>query len=250
MKPYWIFDKLDAQAFEALRQYRQMIGLAEPVATVTDVNERFRVMGAWLDGLAPWDIFMTATFRYRPRRLPGPGGLARVESIPADGRYARPASFRGSFQLGDFSIRPQMRPAPEQYVRHTFDRLRRFLQRTVRAPVAYDVGFEAGAISGQSHFHALLHARGLSEVRRDELWRILYDNFGCALVLPFEPERGAGWYFAAAYVGKRSLGWDLHIPGRSHLHNKPAPGGRAAPVAPSANLERSFFRIHPRGWHR
>ncbi len=46
MKPYWIFDKLDAQAFEALRQYRQMIGLAEPVATVTDVNERFRVMGA------------------------------------------------------------------------------------------------------------------------------------------------------------------------------------------------------------
>jgi hypothetical protein len=248
MKPYWILDKLDAEAFEALRQYRRMIGLPDAVPTAAQVSERFKVMGRWLDTLARWDLFVTATFRHRPRRLAGPGGLARVELVPSDGQYMRPTS--RSFPLCDFSLRPQMRPASEAKVRHTFDRFRRFLQRTVHAPVAYDVGFEAGMLSGQAHFHALLHARRLREVRRDELWRILYDSFGCALVLPFEPERGAGWYFASAYVGKRSLGWDLHVPGRSHLRRCPALGGRAAPVAASVNLERSFFHVHPRGWHR
>src|SRR5713226_8339884 len=156
MKPYWILDKMDAQAFEALRQYRRMIGLPDVVPRAMQVSERFKVTGAWLDGLVPWDILLTATFRHRPRRLPGPRGLARVESIPSNGRFARPASLRGSFSVNDFSLRLQMRPAPEQYVRHTFDRFRRFLQRTVRAPVAYDVGFEAGMLSGQAHFHALL----------------------------------------------------------------------------------------------
>jgi len=250
MKPYWVFDKLDAQAFEALRAYRKKIGLSDEPPAATQVSERFRAIGEWIDRLARWDIYMTGTFRHRPYRLPGPGGLARVEVVPSDGRYIRPASPVGSFPRKDFTIRPQMRPAPERYVRHTFDRFRLFLQRTLRAPVAYHVGFEAGVLSGQAHFHALLSARRLRDVRREELWNILYDNFGCALVLPFEPERGAGWYFGAAYVGKRSLGWDLHIPGRSHLRRDPAAGGRAAPVVPSANLERSFFRIHPKGWHR
>ena len=218
--------------------------------SATQPSERFRVTGAWLDGLAPWDIFVTGTFRHRPCLMPGPRSLARMESVPFDGKYSRPATFCGSFPAHDFSLRPQMRPVSERYVRGTFDRFRRFLQRTLRAPVSYDVGFEAGMISGQAHFHALLQARGLREIRRDELWRILFDNFGCALVLPFEPERGAGWYFAAAYVGKRSLGWDVHIPGRSHLRNFPARGGRSASVAPSACLPRSFFRVHPKGWHR
>jgi hypothetical protein len=250
MKPYWVFDKLDAAAFEALREYRRMIGLADAVPTATQVSERFRITGRWLDTLALWDLFITATFRYRPRRLAGPGGLARVELVPSDGEYSRAALPGDSFPLKDFSLRSQVRPASENYVRHSFDRFRRFLQRTLHAPVSYDVGFEAGIISGQAHFHALLHARGLREVRRDELWRILYDNFGCALVLAFEPGRGAGWYFALAYVGKRSLGWDLHIAGRSHLRNRPAIGGHAPSIAPSANCERSFFRVHPRGWHR
>jgi hypothetical protein len=95
-----------------------------------------------------------------------------------------------------------------------------------------------------------MQAHRLCEVRRDELWRILFDNFGCALVLPFQRERGAGWYLASSYIGKRPLGWDVHVPGQSHLRNLPGTGGRAVSVAPSANLERSFFRVHPRGWHR
>lgn len=250
MKPYWIFSKMDAAAFEAIRQYRRMVGLTADVPSAKQVSERFKITGQWLDTLAPWDLFVTATFRYRPRRLPGPRGLARVELVPSDSRYTRPASPGGSFPLTGLSIRPQMCPDSENKVRHTFDRFRRFLQRTLHEPVAFDVGFEAGVLSGQTHFHALLHARGLREIRRDELWQILYDNFGCALLLPFEPGRGAGWYFALAYVNKRSLGWDLHIPGRSHLRNLPASGGRALPVAPSANCERSFFHVHPRGWHR
>jgi hypothetical protein len=244
--------------------YRHSVGLEDSSTMSPDVLEAkitaaakrqaFAALGAWIDRLRRWDIFVTCTFRPIVRRDSNRCGFARQELGLKD--YARlplfvdaEKSFR-SLGARDFELRLVSRTPSENYVRGFFNRFRLKLQRDLGTPISFWTGFEAGPISGQNHFHALIGGRGLRDSRRTELWEWLHRHAGRSLVLPFEPDRGAGWYLALAYVGKRPLGWDCHVHGRSRLTRTPTVCGGGRDVVRSASMPRSFFHATCQRWHR
>jgi hypothetical protein len=252
---HYIFSRLDCEAMQALANFRRLVGvddgamltpaIVEAAIASTSKRQAFLEIGDFVDGLRRWDLFATVTFRPLVRREANPRGLARLELAVKN--YERLPLFRGAEQnypqlsCRDFEYRLASRTASENYVRGFFDRFRRKLQRDLGTPVSYFVGFEAGPSSGQNHFHALLGARGLRDIRRRDLWEWLHANAGRSLILPFERERGAGWYLAVGYVGKRPLGWDCHVHGRLRLRRKPTGNAGGRDVVPSADMERPFF---------
>jgi hypothetical protein len=135
------------------------------------------------------------------------------------------------------------------YVQGFFSRWVEGLTQKLLQRVDYFVGFEAGTQSGANHFHALVAAEGLRDYSRKELWQELFDSAGRSLVLPFDPGRGAGWYLAAAYVGKKQLGWDVSVGNRALISPRPARGGgqdlALSPALPSRRFHSTLER-----WHR
>jgi hypothetical protein len=243
-----IFSRQDLEAHEALRNYRRSIGLDPELPRVS--SPALSRMGEWIDGLAPWQLFITATFRPVRRRWGNPRGFAAVENIVKDARQV--SGFR-TLRSTDFGSNLASRSPSIEYVKGFFERFIHSLETDLSCRLSYFVGFEAGRISGANHFHALLSTACVDapfEFWRRGLWQTLYRNAGRALILPFEKDRGAGWYLAAAYVGKRPLGWDVHIHGRTHLTRRPKPGGHALPVAPSALCARDYFHLSLPRWHR
>lgn len=258
-----ILSRIDRAAMKAIADYRRSIGL-DSEATMTPAlleaklaetakRQAFHDIGAFVDGLRRWDLFVTATFRPIVRREANPRGLAKVELGLK--HYAPLPLFREQqknltdLRARDFELRRISRSPSEGFVRRFFTNFRLKLQRELGTPVSYFTGFEASPLSGQNHFHALLGARGLEDVSRKELWQWLFDNAGRSLILPFERDRGAGWYLGLAYVGKRPLGWDFHVHGRSRLTRDSASGG-GHDVATSAVMPRPFFHATLGRWHR
>jgi len=113
--------------------------------------------------------------------------------------------------------------------RKSHDRLVRWLDRTHASPPRYFVGYEVGE-QGRGHLHALYHGIRVFPLQRtlgaigagsstgaglgtggstevpflwlSEWWR---REFGRAQVVPYNPDRGAGYYLTK-YVTKE-LGW-------------------------------------------
>jgi hypothetical protein len=243
-----IYSRPDLEAHEALRTYRTSIGLAPELHGVP--NPVFSKLGGWIDGLAPWEMFTTTTFRPVRRRWGNPRGFAAVENNVKDPRQI--SGFR-TLRSTDFASSLASRSPSPLYVSGFFDRFISSLQRDFCCRLNYFVGFESGVTTGMNHFHALIStARGDAPFTfwRKGVWAWLHRHAGRSLVLPFEKDRGAGWYLAAAYIGKRPLGWDVHIHGRTHLTRRPKPGGHASPIAHSAECGRDFFHMTHTGWHR
>lgn len=242
------FSRGDLEAHEALRKYRKSIGL-EPELPSTP-NRMLARMGQWIDGLAPWDLFVTATFRPVHRRWGNPRGFAGVETAVRNPRSI--SAFR-TLRTGDYETRLASRSPSFQYVAGFFDRFIRSLETDLRCRLNYFVGFESGTTSGANHFHALIsvsRSEGEFDFWRKGLWMWLYREAGRALILPFEKDRGAGWYLSMAYVGKRPLGWDVHIDGRTHRTRKPKPGGHLPTAFPSAHVQSDLFHLSLPRWHR
>lgn len=243
-----VFSRQDLEAHEALRNYRLSIGLDPELPRAS--NSVFLAQGEWIDRLAPWEMFITATFRPVRRRWGNPRGFAAVESIVTD---AHRASMFRSLRSTDFQTSLASRSPSPQYVSGFFDRFIHSLQEDLKCRLSYFVGFEAAPLSGMNHFHALIstaRADAPFDFWRKGVWAWLHRQAGRSLVLPFEKDRGAGWYLAAAYVGKRPLGWDVHIHGRTHLMRRPNPGGHRLPVVPSAECPRDCFHLSLPKWHR
>jgi hypothetical protein len=259
-----MISQLDAQAMTAICENRYMTGIdSNPDVTPQQLEAKmaqtlkrqaFLDLGRWIDSLRRWDIFVTCTFRPIVRRESNARGFARLELALKN--YARLPLFKDqekllySLRARDFELRLASRTPSEGYVRAFFNRFRSKLRRDLGTPISYWTGFEAGPISGQNHFHSLLGARSLRELRRTELWDWLHRHSGRSLVLPFERERGAGWYLALAYVGKRPLGWDCHVHGRSRLTRTPAKCSGGHEVVLSADMARPFFHATCPRWHR
>src|SRR5215469_14328347 len=223
-----IYSRLDQEAFENLEQYRISIGLP----AVADLQRPARIseIGAWADNAVcdtsgkTWDVFATGTFRPIIRRWRNPRGFAAVETALKE----RDPSTR-FIEFGDYTERLASHSPSEAHVQRVFYEWIARVKQGLRTRVDFFVGFEAGRISGANHFHALLAAQNLREqltreaellrqsreagksvhdfVKNDNLmlWGYLYRVAGRSLVLPFDPGRGAGWYIAAAYVGKKQL---------------------------------------------
>jgi hypothetical protein len=243
-----VYSRMDLEAHEALRNYRISIGLEPELPSAP--NPMFSKMGAWIDSLSPWDMFITTTFRPVPRRWGNPRGLAAMENKVKDIKQL--SNFR-TLRASDFDSSLASRSPSPMYVSGFFDRFIESLQKDCSCRLNYFVGFESGVMSGMNHFHALVstaRADAPFDFWRKGIWRSLKREAGRSLVLPFEKDRGAGWYLAAAYVGKRPLGWDVHVYGRTHLTRRPKPGGHAAPVVPSAECRRDLFHMTHTGWHR
>jgi len=237
-----IYAKLDQEAQKALQDYRLAIGL-QPVSEF-ERPKKIVEIGGWVDGLRSWDLFVTTTFRSQIRRWKNSAGFAALETGIAKG-----AERRSTLSSRDFTQRLASHTPSAGYVQRFFSGWVEGLTEKLRQRVDYFVGFEAGTQSGANHFHALLAADGLRDHSRRELWQDLFDSAGRSLVLPFDPGRGAGWYLAAAYVGKKQLGWDVRVGNRALVTSRPAPGG-GRDLMPSPALPRSFFHSTLGSWHR
>lgn len=133
---------------------------------------------------------------------------------------------------------------------------------------ASDVGWviaeEFGALGGRWHAHGLI--AGVSRLERKFWWREAFRRFGRTRIEPFDPEQ-AGTFYAAKYAAKAlgqihfggtlsgvQLGRVMRVDGRrvwaDLLAARSAPCGTHGVVAPSANVERTFFRLGMRRWHR
>lgn len=265
-----IYSRLDQEAQKSLQDYRISIGL--PGIGEFQRPPKIEQIGAWVDALAyeklrrPWDIFVTGTFRPIVRRWRNPRGFAAIETSVREPSLT-------SLQARDFTERLSSHSPSEEYIRRFFDEWIQRLSDGLSTRVDFFVGFEAGRVSGANHFHSLLAAEGLREqmtlegelllrarearksvqefVLNEELllWGYLYRTAGRSLILPFDPGRGAGWYIAAAYVGKKQLGWDISVGDQARIPRQPKNGG-AVDVAKSASLTRDSYHMTLTRWHR
>jgi hypothetical protein len=268
-----IYSRLDQEAHKALEDYRISIGL--PAVAEFKRPPKIIQIGEWVDALAyqqlgkSWDLFVTGTFRPVTRRWGNPRGFAVVETSLRGGQ-----PFTRALCSSDFVQRLASRSPSEGYVQRFFYDWVRRLTEALLTRVDFFVGFEAGGVSGANHFHALLAADEIRQqlereaellrqyreagtsvqefVRNEEdllLWGYLYGAAGRSLVLPFDQGRGAGWYLAAAYIGKKQLGWDVSVGNRALICHRPKKGG-GVDVVKSPEFSRGFYHMTLTRWHR
>ena len=130
--------------------------------------------------------------------------------------------------------------------------------------VGWVIAEEFGALGGRWHAHGLVS--GVSRLERQFWWREAFRRFGRSRIEPFNPER-AGALYAAKYAAKAlgkihfggtlagvelsrvirvhgRRGWDDCFAGSSE------PTCTHGVIAPSAPVEKTFFRMGMRRWHR
>ena len=268
-----IYSRHDQEAHEGLQAYRISIGL--PAVAEFQLPPKTQQIGEWVDGLAyehlgkPWDVFVTATFRPMIRRWSNGRGFAELETCVARGDGSP-----RSLGLRDYGERLASHSPSQDYVQRFFGDWTERLAQGLKCRLDFFVGFEAGRVSGANHFHALLAAdtppgtaeesrlqlfrryrqagKSVREFARNKdllLWGYLYRTAGRSLILPFDPGRGAGWYIAAAYVGKKQLGWDISIGDQALRKSAPAKGG-IIDRTKSAELTRDLYHMTHTRWHR
>jgi hypothetical protein len=131
--------------------------------------------------------------------------------------------------------------------------------------IGWVVAEEFGRVGGRWHCHLLVS--GVSALRRQFWWREAFRRFGRTRIEPFDPDRAAAFY-AAKYaaksfggihfggaLGDRELHRLAHSPdGRRYwedsLSESSQPTTTHGVIVPSANVERLFFRLGLRRWHR
>jgi hypothetical protein len=258
----------EEQVRESLAKYRESIGLSPELPTAAR-STKFVQFGEWVDSLATWDLFPTITFEPRPRRASNPRGLARVET-----RVRRGVGHNATLAASDFesalcTTTPGLDGVRTFFSRWVYD----VLTPGLHTRVDYYVGFEAGNLTGITHIHALLAGQGLRERFEQEqdawrqaqatgitarefcrnreylLWPFLFREAGRSVVVPFIPALGAGWYLAAAYIGKKPLGWDVSVGNRALIQRRPSQGG-GADVTRSAEVSRGIMHNTLGRWHR
>ncbi len=133
---------------------------------------------------------------------------------------------------------------------------------------ASDVGWvfaeEFGALGGRWHAHGLIS--GVSRLERRFWWQEAFRRFGRTRIEPFDPGRAGAFYaakYAAKTLGKIHFGGTLsgvelsrvvRVEGRRAWDDSFAvssePSHTHAVALPSAGVEKTFFRLGLRRWHR
>ena len=131
--------------------------------------------------------------------------------------------------------------------------------------IGWVIAEEFGALGGRWHCHGLIY--GVSHLHRRFWWAEAFRRFGRTRIDPFDRAR-AGAFYAAKYAAK-ALG-TIHFGGTldgvelSHvvrpdgarrswadsLTKSSAPSRTHMVISPSANIEKDFFRLGLRSWHR
>jgi len=132
-------------------------------------------------------------------------------------------------------------------------------------PIGWVIPEEFGALGGRWHCHGLIS--GTAHLKRRFWWAEAFRRFGRTRIEPFDPARAAAFYaakYAAKALGKIHFGGRLagvelsHVvrPGGSRRswadsHTKSSESSRThAVISPSANIEKDFFRLSLKNWHR
>lgn len=132
------------------------------------------------------------------------------------------------------------------------------------AEVGWVIAEEFGALGGRWHCHGLVC--GVSGISRAFWWREAFRRFGRTRIEPFDRDR-AGAFYAAKYAAKAlgaihfggtlagtELSRLVRVNGRrawdDSLACSSAPHHTHGVAVPSANVERTFFRLGLRRWHR
>lgn len=132
------------------------------------------------------------------------------------------------------------------------------------SPVGWVIAEEFGALGGRWHAHGLVS--GVSHLIREFWWREAFRRFGRTRIEPFDPERAACFYaakYAAKALGALHFGGNLagvelsrmvrengHRTWDDSLADSSQPARTHGVVSPSASVERTFFRLGLRRWHR
>jgi hypothetical protein len=130
--------------------------------------------------------------------------------------------------------------------------------------VGWAIAEEFGPLGGRWHCHGLVC--GVSHLRRRFLWAEAYRRFGRTRIEPFDPARAAAFYaakYAAKALGKIHFGGTLAGHELSRVVRRDGgrrvwddsressePSATHEIVAPSANVEKSLFRLGLRRLHR
>lgn len=181
-----------------------------------------RAFGEFIAGLAPWFWFVTITFKGGPP--------------------ARDAALEGILEwLADLQADAGGRP------------------------IGWIIAEDFGRLGGRWHCHLLVS--GVSRLHRRFWWAEAMRRFGRTRIDPFDPKQAAAFYaakYAAKALGAIHFGGVLagieldrlaHTQdGRRHwletlAHDSP-PSATHGVIAPSANVEKQFFRLGLRRWHR
>lgn len=130
--------------------------------------------------------------------------------------------------------------------------------------VGWVIAEEFGALGGRWHAHGLV--AGVSRLERTFWWGEALRRFGRTRIEPFDPER-AGAFYAAKYAAKAlgnihfggtlsgvELSRVIRVNGRRAWDDSfaisSAPKRTHAVALPSADVEKTFFRLGLRRWHR
>lgn len=183
--------------------------------------------------------------------LPEPFGHFLAD-LAAWSWFINPITFRGDAPCSDAAI-----AAIEEWLAD--------LEAAAGKPIGWVIAEEFGALGGRWHCHGLIC--GVSHLQRRFWWAEAFRRFGRTRIEPFDPGK-AGAFYAAKYAAK-ALG-RIHFGGtlngvelsrvvrpdgvRRTWANSLAESSKAVHthmlIAPSANLEKSFFRLGLRRWHR
>ncbi len=194
--------------------------------------------GHFIAGLAPWDWYVTVTFRDRTLReeacasieLRRHGGVANCRPDPQRVNYQPSSRYSPSGSP----------PAPAVALRR-IEQWLMDLQGTARSPVGWVITEEFGRAGGRWHCHGLI--TGVSRLYRKRCWQEACRRFGYTRIVPFDAARGAAFY-AAKYAGRSS--GQIHFGGTlcgvdlSSWKTIPAEGG-GRDIAVSVPLTRQFF---------
>ena len=210
-------------------------------------KELARAYGRYITNLAPWDWFVTLTFRDRTLRKEA---CASIE-LRRHGRVAicTPDPRLVNYQPSSRYSPSGGPPAPAVVLRR-IEQWLMDLQDVARSPVGWTIAEEFGRIEGRWHCHALV--AGVSRLYRRSCWREAQRRFGYTRIVPFDPERGAALY--AAKCAGRSDG-QIHFGGTlagvdlSNWQVRPARGG-GRDVAVSVPLPKRFFHMTVPRRHR
>lgn len=181
-----------------------------------------KAFGDFIAGLAPWSWFVTLTFKGDP-------------------------------------------PASDPALKAILEWLADLQAAAGGRPIGWTIAEEFGCVGGRWHCHLLIS--GVSHLRRRFWWAEAFRRFGRSEISPFDPKQAAAFY-AAKYAAK-ALG-AIHFGGvlagreldrmirtqdgrrrwEEILLDSSAPVATHGIVAPSANIEKQFFRLGLRRWHR